>query len=114
MREQAERLKRELETEKQRLADVNRKAAEDAAKYSVGPKRAIGDKETLTGFLRARGDGKTFAIERGNSIAVLVRSTDDRYRLADFVGRQVEISGNYVVGGNPPTLEVTRLMIFRR
>lgn len=115
MRAEAERLQSELEMEKQRLADAQRKAAEDA-KNTVGPRVAVGDQTSMIAFLRKKGDGSkvVYSLERGNTVLTRVTSSNGRYRLEDFVGMQIEITGRYIGGGVPPTLEVERLVIQKR
>lgn len=115
MRAEAERLKEELEQEKRRLAEAERRAAQDA-ENTVGPRVAVGDKNTILAFLRKKGDGtKTvYSLERGNTLVTRVASSNGRYRLEDFVGMQVEVTGRYVTGGTTPTLEIERLVVQRR
>lgn len=115
MRAEALRLKEELEAERQRLIEAERRAVEDA-KNTVGPRIAVGDRTTVLAFLRKKGDGTrtVYSLERGTTVVTRIASSNGRYRLEDFVGMQIEVTGRYVIGGATPTLEAERIVIQRR
>jgi hypothetical protein len=115
MRAEAERLRRELELEKQRLADAQRAAAEDS-RNTVIPKVSVGDRDTISAFLRRKGEGanSVYTLERGNSVVARLICSSNRYRLDDFVGVQIEVTGRYSGGGTAPTLDAERLVVRKR
>jgi hypothetical protein len=112
-----QRLRDEMEAERKRLAAAALAAKEAAVVERYGaPLPPPGASATISGFLRLRGDDPRHpvALERGSTVAAWLQCTAGRYRMHDFAGLQVEVTGRLVGSGEPPTLEVERITIIRR
>ncbi len=111
-----ERSRREAQAAADRAREEQEKLRQAAERATAPPTPAVGSRVTMTGFVRVRPDdgGHPFALEQGTRRLAWITCESGRYRLRDYAGMQVSITGAVSSVDALPILEAERIEIVRQ